>query len=401
MIQKRGARWRVVVQGRRDELTGRRRQLSGSVGTEREAVELQRTFRLRVERGLTSRLTVGELVQEWWEASPRLAATTLANYRSNLDVHILPVLGDKLVEAIRPRLLASFLRHLADKGLSPGTVRKVRTVLSAVMSYAVAMEYAESNPVMKVPPPTEADSLGRVAPTLEETARILRAAEQFDPDFLTFLWVAAEEGGRRGETLALRWGDVDFERSCITIRSVISAGMDGVQTRNRTKTNKPRTIAVSSMTLERLTAHKTWTEMGMSVLAGRPVHVAVTDYVFNGGAGSRRRPFDGKPWRPDSTTRRFRRVKATAGVSAEIDLHGLRHTMITELLRAGIDPRTVMGRAGHSSEAMTMSVYGKVRPATDAAAADLWGQLLEAKLAELRREAVVVQADDRGAQQEE
>ena len=90
------------MQGRRDELTGRRRQLSGSVRTEREAVELERTFRLQVERGLTARLTVGELVQEWWEGCPRLAATTLANYRSNLDVHVLPVLGDKLVEAIRP-----------------------------------------------------------------------------------------------------------------------------------------------------------------------------------------------------------------------------------------------------------------------------------------------------------
>jgi integrase len=61
--------------------------------------------------------------------------------------------------------------------------------------------------------------------------------------------------------------------------------------------------------------------------------------------------------------------------------------MITELLQAGIDPRTVMGRAGHASEAMTMSVYGKVRPTADAAAADAWGRNLEAKVAELRRAA--------------
>lgn len=396
MIQKRGQRWRVVVQGRRDELTGKRRQLSGAAGTEREAVELERAFRLRVERGLTARLTLGELVQEWWEAGPRLAPTTLANYRSNLDVHVLPVLGRRLVEEIRPRLVAAFFRHLAAKGLSPGTVRKVRTVLSAVMSHGVAMEYAESNPVMKVRPP-EPDGGRRIAPTLDDAARILLAAEQSDPGFLTFLWVAAEEGGRRGETLALRWRDVDVERSCITIRSVISAGIDGVQTRDRTKTNTPRTISVSSITLERLAAHKAWTEMGMSAVTGRHPAVAPDDYVFSGGAGSRRQPFDGKPWRPDSTTRRFRRVKARAGVSADIDLHGLRHTMITELLRAGIDPRTVMGRAGHSSEAMTMSVYGKVRPLTDAAAANSWGEQLEAKLADVRRAAVVSRPDDRDA----
>lgn len=68
----------------------------------------------------------------------------------------------------------------------------------------------------------------------------------------------------------------------------------------------------------------------------------------------------------------------------EIDLHGLRQMMVTELLAAGVDPRTVMGRAGHSSEAMTMTVYAKVRPAVDAPAADLWDSMLQAKLHQLR-----------------
>jgi hypothetical protein len=73
MIQKRGARWRVVVQGRRDELTGKRRQLSGAVDTKRQAVELERTFRLQVERGLTTRLTVRDLEQASLSGSRRFA----------------------------------------------------------------------------------------------------------------------------------------------------------------------------------------------------------------------------------------------------------------------------------------------------------------------------------------
>jgi hypothetical protein len=75
-------------------------------------------------------LTVQRLVDEWCRANPKLAATTQANYRQNLTNHILPILGDKKIDAIRPRLVSAFLRHLADeKGISPATVRKVRTVL--------------------------------------------------------------------------------------------------------------------------------------------------------------------------------------------------------------------------------------------------------------------------------
>ena len=97
------------------------------------------------------------------------------------------MLGRKRVEDIRPRVVGSFLEHLQrEKGLSAATARKARTVLSAVLSYAVAMEYVESNAAMKVPPP-ETDAMERVAPTLEETARILLEAEVSDRDFLTYL----------------------------------------------------------------------------------------------------------------------------------------------------------------------------------------------------------------------
>lgn len=250
------------------------------------------------------------------------------------------------------------------------------------MSFAVAMEYVETNPVMKIPPP-ELDQAERVAPTLEETARILLVVEAEHPDFHTYLWVAAEEGGRRGETLALRWRDVDFEGAAITIRGTISVGEDGLQYRPTTKTKRTRTVAISDVTLELLRQHYARMEGRLSAAAGQSAELKPDDFVFSGGEGSRRTLIDGQPWRPDSATRRFRRAKMAADVATDISLHGLRHTM-TELFSAGVDPRTVMGRAGHSSEATTMEVYAKVRPAIDRLAADLWGRMLDAKLRELR-----------------
>jgi hypothetical protein len=51
MIQKRGNRWRVVVQAGRDPLSGARRQLSGSAATERDAVRLERQLRRQAGAG--------------------------------------------------------------------------------------------------------------------------------------------------------------------------------------------------------------------------------------------------------------------------------------------------------------------------------------------------------------
>ena len=100
--------------------------------------------------GCTAYVQVGDANTGPPLPGPRLAATTAANYQSNLTRHILPLLGDRNIVDVRPRLVAGFLRHLEAAGLGAATVRIVRTVLSAVMSFAVAMEFVESNPVMKV-----------------------------------------------------------------------------------------------------------------------------------------------------------------------------------------------------------------------------------------------------------
>ncbi|MGH9251580.1 MAG: hypothetical protein ACRD0W_18970, partial [Acidimicrobiales bacterium] len=64
MIQKRGNRWRVVVQAGRDPLTGARRQLSGSAVSEREAVRLERRLRLQAQDGVVGGIKLSRLVEE-------------------------------------------------------------------------------------------------------------------------------------------------------------------------------------------------------------------------------------------------------------------------------------------------------------------------------------------------
>ena len=45
----------------------------------------------------------------------------------------------------------------------------------------------------------------------------------------------------------------------------------------------------------------------------------------------------------------------------DVTPHMLRHTYITNLIHAGVDPKTVQYLAGHESSKITMDIYAKVK----------------------------------------
>ncbi len=77
---------------------------------------------------------------------------------------------------------------------------------------------------------------------------------------------------------------------------------------------------------------------------------------------------DGRPVHPDVVRERFARLSATAGLPA-IRFHDLRHSYATVALRAGVNPKIVSHRIGHSSPAFTLHVYSHVTPGMDRDAA--------------------------------
>ncbi len=73
---------------------------------------------------------------------------------------------------------------------------------------------------------------------------------------------------------------------------------------------------------------------------------------------------------PSSVSVAFRRAAAKAGVPP-IRLHDVRHTHATLLLRAGVNPKVVSERLGHSSVAFTLDTYAHVIPGMQSEAAEL------------------------------
>ena len=78
---------------------------------------------------------------------------------------------------------------------------------------------------------------------------------------------------------------------------------------------------------------------------------------------------DGRPWHPERFSRTFTEQVARHGLPP-LSVHGLRHSWATLALKAGVHPKVVQERLGHSTIGITLDVYSHVLPAMETDAAD-------------------------------
>ena len=78
---------------------------------------------------------------------------------------------------------------------------------------------------------------------------------------------------------------------------------------------------------------------------------------------------DGDPVNPRNVTMTFVRRSRRLGLPA-IRLHDLRHSWATLALRAGVNPKVVQERLGHTNISVTLGIYSHVSADTHREAAD-------------------------------
>jgi hypothetical protein len=164
---------------------------------------------------------------------------------------------------------------------------------------------------------------------------------------------------------ALHWEDLDLDGKVVDLRRAISRADDGWVEKD-TKTHQHRRVVLDHETIDVLREHRLRCEQRAASL---DVELAPTAYIFSLEPGGRTFLI------PDSVTQRYDRMAGRLGI--ETTLHKLRHYSATELISAGVDPRTVAGRLGHGGGgATTLRVYAAwLSEADQRAAATLAGRM--------------------------
>ena len=91
---------------------------------------------------------------------------------------------------------------------------------------------------------------------------------------------------------------------------------------------------------------------------------------------------DGQPLYPNAVTLAFKRIINKAGLK-RIRLHDLRHTHATLMLKAGVHPKVVSERLGHSNIGITLDIYSHVLPGLQESAAEKFDRIFDTDVSKM------------------
>ena len=317
------------------------------------------------------RMTLSEWLDRWLEQMVAiLRPSTLEHYRSDMEHHVKPYLGQKKLTQIT----ASDLRKLYDdlkkqgrvhprpgqsRGLSTTTIHGIHTTLHHALKSAVDQRLLPHNPADHVEPPKVVHKSMTIL-NEEQLDTFLAAVEQ-DPIWKNFFYTELTTGLRLGEICGLMWSDFDAKKGTLSVNRTIHKEKGGRLVTGDTKTYAgTRTIVLPDSTAE--------------LLRGRKKN-SYSVWIF---------PNPLKPEAPMNPSTAYRQLKAilTENSLPDLRFHDLRHTFATHALANGVDAKTLSGILGHTKASFTVDTYTHTTTDMHKKAAEIVGGFLTDYLGE-------------------
>lgn len=277
-------------------------------------------------------------------------ATTVQDYRIILNKHFAPHFGNKPIDRIEPRDIASYIPAKNKAGLSTKTIVNHLNFAHGVFAFALKHGWCRSNPVAATdrPQSSQADPDIRFL-DLEELAALLRAASARDdvlgPTEQALYLTAAMTGLRQGELAGLRWRDVDWQASVIRVRRNYTRQGWGTPKSRRSS----RAVPMADRLAGELDRHYK-----------RSAFKGDDDPVFC-------HPQTGNPYDASKMRKRFYEAMQAAGLGHRcghdggITFHSLRHTFGTRMAAGGAPMRALQEWMGHRN-LTTTEIYADYAP---------------------------------------
>ena len=331
--------------------------------------------------------TVSAWMDHWCDviAADRVRPRVLANYRSYVRCHIAPHIGARHLDKLTVDDIRGMHQAMRDAGKSDRTIQAVHNTLAKAMKDATREGIIRDNPCDRMDRP-RARSRERGAYSRAEVTAILTTARGDGPEAYSRWMAALILGSRQAELLALEWNRVDLTAGVADISWQVQQlpwrhghGCTCAPDSKALKCPHREPSAPSWFELRPCYKGRWFTrpKTSSSVRAiplPAPLAEALAAWRDVAPATSR-----GLVWPDDrglpilgrDDRAAWKDLCRRAGVRP-LDLHSARHTMITLLMEAGVDPEIIRQIAGHSTILSTRT-YMHLSTAAAASALSIMG----------------------------
>ena len=291
----------------------------------------------------------------------KLKPVTKYNYERDLELHILPVFGNKRVNSITTADLTNFFTTMNK---ASETTRKLRTVMSSVFSYGKSQGYVKENPCSGALYKTQVKQPKKVKYLDKEQCQKLMALTSNYSIVNTIIQFILFTGLRIGECLGLTWDCIDFTNNTVTIRDNLSFAYDEWYISTPKTDGSERVIKLSNYTRNLLLIHKEHQNKLKEIVGKAWKH---PDIVFTSSIGNY---FD------RTYVNKYLKKLCEENGLPPVSIHKLRHSNASLLINSGAALKAVSDRLGHCNIAITADIYGHIFDSYEARMA----QSLEADL---------------------
>ncbi len=350
-------RYKFLIYMGKDETTGHTIQIKKQgFKSKDEALEAYLNYKLKIVKGeyeplKKKKLTFKQLFESWNKVyKPTVKESTYAVTMRYFNNHILSALGNIYIEKITVAECQKAVNEWFEE--APHTFDRFIHYASKVFKYGIDMELLTSNPMEKVIKPKlkERPQQYQEFYDKDELNKFLSCAKKCNFRYFVYFRLLAYTGMRKGESLALKWSDIDFETNTISITRNVTTGLNNRPYISNGKTaNSVRRIPVDSETMNYL---KEWRYCQQKDMLKKGFNFLDADnYIFptiNNGITSLSKP---RQWNKSICDKfGLRRIK----------IHGFRHTHASLCYSAGLNAKEIQKRLGHADSKTTMNVYTHV-----------------------------------------
>jgi integrase len=330
----------------------------------------------RAVRRASPFLTVAELLERWMFAHHDWRPSTWTSARSNVKALSADPIADRRVSSLRPDIVREAMARWRAVGATVSMVSGRFRVLRSALGWAQSEAIIDRNPLhdMRGPPRPGTRMhvpVGEVGALIDTAERQVEKAEAGLDGSVSSLKalhkaeqvrlvtrLAADSGARRGELVALKFGDLDGR--VLTIERGVSGEQVGL-----TKTKRVRRLTLGRSTVE------LWRDSEATWRARVEGGGDLGDWLFSRDINHGRR------LTASGLGHWFAQLCDEAGLRG-VSLHRLRHTVATFLVGRG-DLLRAQQRLGHRDASTTLRNYAHALPLEDQSVDDDIDEMLSAR----------------------